>query len=160
MTEVKKPIAKINQRSLGDPGAALKAMAETDQRFVMGTIYGEASGIATRSTADGEGRQEGLKGAFECVSYDPKIGTDTSSVMFVPPGMADNFIGVFRKKEGAPASMLVGMEVAITRAKNPQGFQWEITPLVADMNAVDPLALAREAMAKAVAERAKMSKRK
>lgn len=152
-------IAKINQRTLGDPLVALKAMAENEQRFVMGTIYGEAAGISRRTTADGEGTQEGLKGAFESVSYDPKIGTKTSAVMYVPPGMAENFLGVFRK-ENAPSSMLVGMEVAITRAKNPQGFQWEITPLVADLNAVDPLALARAAMEKAVAERAKTSKKK
>lgn len=152
-------IAKLTIRTLGNPVDALKAMGEKDHRLVLGTICGEAVGISRRASADGERVDEGLKGIFEAVSTNKEIGTKVSSSFFAPAGMAENFLSIFRK-DGAPSSLLIGLEVAIVRAANSSGYTHEVTPLVADTNSVDTLALARTKMAEAIAERNSKAKKK
>lgn len=140
-------VAKLSQRSCGDPRKAIVNLPEAETRKYMGSIIGEAVGIARRTSPDGEKVHEGLKGAFEATSSETGEVT-SSATLYLPEGMAESFLGIFRK-DNPPASMLIGLDVGIIRASNPQGYSWELTPQLADTDTVDPLKLAREKFAAA-----------
>lgn len=142
-------VSKLTARSLGDPRKVVVNAPESETRWLHGTIIGEATGISKRTAADGEKIHEGLQGVFEGVPVDPAGQTVRSSVLYFPEGMAENFLKVFRPADNytPPNAMQIGVEVYLFRAKNPQGYSWELVPLVAAVDASDPLEIVRKKIA-------------
>jgi len=139
-------VAKLSTRSLGDPRKVVVNAPETENRWMMGTLIGKADGLSKRTSPDGEKVHEGLKGVFAAIPSDPKGEEQQSAVLYLPEGMAENFLAPFRGANPV-AAMNIGIEVYIMRAKNPQGYSWELKPILAAEAKDDPLAELRKAIA-------------
>lgn len=131
-------VSKLSVRSLGDPRKVIVNAPENETRWLHGTIIGEASGISKRTSPDGEKIHEGLAGVFEAIPTDAANEAQTSGVLYLPEGMAENFIKPFRG-DNALSAMQLAIEVYVVRAKNPQGYSWELKPLLAEEGGHDPL---------------------
>lgn len=147
-----KPISKINPRTLGDPTAFLSGDTKppaTEKRWLFGTIFGEAVGPSKRTSPDGETVQEGLQGTFEAASALKDGKVSQSSVLYLPGGGADRFLKIFRpaKDQPVPSAVYIGIDVYVIRADNADGYEWELVPILVEVEAAQPLEIVRKKIA-------------
>lgn len=146
-------VAKVSQRSLGNPQMLIAdEKNKNENKFFLGTIIGNASGISRRTSPDGEKVHEGLKGTFETIPNSKDVEPVSSGTLYLPEGMVENFLAPFRG-EKPPTAVDIAIEVYVVRAKNPQGYSWELNPLIAQESENDPLKSVREKLAKAATKK-------
>lgn len=127
---------KLSLRDLGE-GAMIKTLPEDQMKYIIGTLYVMASKIIERKNpkAGGDGEPdtfEGLGGQFRMVPADPKREPLESGVLFIPDSFHNMISAAMKNAQGDDpnAEMLIAFEVASVRAKNPQGYTWQFTPMV------------------------------
>lgn len=120
----------------------IKARGDDVQRLKLGILIGRGVSIVKRKSPDGQQEFIGLGGAFEAYFEPTPDGYQkppvASSVLFAPDWFQSPILALLSdvtdKKtgevvtEGAEA-VNFAHEIWVTRAKNPQGYEWTIQPL-------------------------------
>jgi hypothetical protein len=138
--------SKLSIQSLCNAKKVIANMPDNQDKTVVGTILGIAQSIVTRTSPDGTKTFEGISGQFEGVPTDPERDTVQSGICYLPdfvyPAIRELLLAENDKGERVNAQVTFGFEVALIRAKNPQGYSWQLTPL-ASPRADDPLSKLR-----------------
>lgn len=146
--------SKVVIKDLCNPKKIIANMPDSTNSTVVGIVYGTATDINVRASADGLKTYEGLKGTFEAVPSDKAAEATQSSICYLPefaqPLVSDMLKEVDEDGERVNHNVKFGFEVSIERATNPQGYSWALRALgnpVAD----DPLDKLRQEFAPALA---------
>lgn len=139
-------LSKLTLKDMGEP-QIIKTLPETTREMMLGTLYGKANEFVTRTLPDGSREMEGLRGNFRMIPIDKdgEIRDDKgreSAILFIPEAFHNGIADQLRRAKGldpagqplpnvaqdAGAEIMFIYDVAVIRAKNPQGYSWMFTP--------------------------------
>lgn len=109
-------------------------LAKSRGKYLVGTIYGQARDLISRSSPDGLGENyEGLRGSFIGVPSDSaRLDEIESGVLFIPDAFHNLVADKLRevKKTSETATVEFAFECYSIPAKNPAGYSWELISAV------------------------------
>lgn len=124
---------KLVLKDLGNP-QMIATMPENITEYFMGTLYGIAAGIVTRTDDKTGTIYEGLKGEFRSVpsAAEREKGREPleSGVMYIPDAFHSMVAGALKhaQQNDPNAEVTFAFDVKAIRAKNPAGYSWEFKP--------------------------------
>lgn len=122
---------KLTLADIGEP-AAVKTLPAGQDKFMLGTLVGIASGFTERTSPDKSQKFEGLAGMFRIIPSDTNRDELESGILFVPDAFHNLIAEKLRAAQGSDpkAEIRFAFEISSIRANNPAGYSWDFMPVI------------------------------
>lgn len=124
---------KLTLKDLGSPQRIATLDVNVNEYF-MGTLFGIASGLVSRTDDKTGETYEGLKGEFRSMPSPDELKTGRepleSGVLYIPDAFHSMIASALKSVQAADpnAEVTFAFDVKAIRAKNPAGYSWDFKP--------------------------------